>query len=97
MEVNNRIYKFDTLKVVMMMLVIVTHCIVPYQLAGEKWVPYLWIFIMTFTMPMFTMISGFLYKDKSLKKVILKFFYPCIIFSLLNNYMGGVFRFMLKK
>lgn len=48
-------------------------------------------------MPMFTMISGFLYKDKSLKKVILKFFYPCIIFSLLNNYIGGGIPLYVEK
>lgn len=80
-----------------MVLVIVTHCIVPYQFAGEKWVPYIWIFIMTFTMPMFTVISGYLYKDRSLKEVIARFLYPCVIFSFLNNYIGGGIPLYVEK
>lgn len=48
------------------MLVVMTHSINVYQLDGLYWVQYLWVFIMTFTMPLFMMISGFWFKPRTL-------------------------------
>ena len=32
---NQRIYLYDNLKVILMIMVVLTHCIVPYQLQGD--------------------------------------------------------------
>lgn len=84
MEEKQRIYLWDNLKVLLMFFVVVAHCIYPYLLNNEKWVSFLWIFILTFTMPLFTLMSGFFYKKRSIKYSVERFLYPCILFSILN-------------
>lgn len=81
-----RIFLWDNLKVVLMLMVVLTHCIVPYQ--SERWVGYYWIFIMTFTMPLFTIISGFWYKKRAFGKNVKQLLYPCILFSIINFTVG---------
>ena len=80
-----------------MLMVVLTHSIAPYQ--SERWVGFYWIFIMTFTMPLFTIISGFLYKKRTFSKNVKQLLYPCILFSIINflvgykyylTFMGGV-------
>lgn len=83
---KERIYLWDNLKVVLMVMVILTHCIIPYQ--DEKWTGYYWIIIMTFTMPLFTIISGFWYKKKSLNQNTRHLLYPCLLFSAINYIVG---------
>ena len=85
---NQRIYLWDNLKVILMIMVVLTHCIVPYQLQGDRWVQFLWIFIMTFTMPLFTLISGYFYKERTINFSIYRYLYPCIMFSILNIFIG---------
>nr|WP_176407310.1 acyltransferase family protein [Fibrobacter sp. UWB4] len=88
MEQGSRIYLWDNLKVVLMVMVVITHCVNVYQLQMEYWIQFLWIFIMTFTMPLFTLISGYFYKERSISYLIERFLYPCIIFSIVNYLVG---------
>lgn len=68
-----------------MILVLITHSIIPYQCLGEKWVNYLWIIIMTFTMPAFAFVSEFLAKAHSFSYNVRTYLYPVIIFSIINT------------
>lgn len=88
MEQSSRIYLWDNLKVLLMVMVVITHCVNVYQLQGERWIQFYWILIMTFTMPLFTLISGFFYKERTIRYSIERFLYPCIIFSILNYAIG---------
>lgn len=93
---TKRIYLWDNLKVVLMMFVVMTHCVVPYQLTGNggSWLQPYWVMIMTFTMPLFTMISGFWYKERPLKQILLKLGVPMLIFTVWHDVLlvavGGV-------
>lgn len=87
---TTRVYYWDSLKVLLMMAVIVTHSIIPYQFLQERWIGLFWILIMTFTMPLFMVISGYWYKPRSPRYALLRYLYPCILFSLINNKLGGV-------
>ena len=85
----DRIYLWDNLKVLLMMLVVMTHSVNIYQLEGYEWIQYLWVFIMTFTMPLFMIISGFWYKPRSVSYSFQHFLFPCLLFSAINL-SGGV-------
>ena len=85
----DRIYLWDNLKVLLMMLVVMTHSVNIYQLEGYEWIQYLWVFIMTFTMPLFMIISGFWYKPRSASYSFQHFLFPCLLFSAINISGGG--------
>lgn len=86
----DRIYLWDNLKVLLMMLVVMTHSANIYQLEGYEWIQYLWVFIMTFTMPLFMIISGFWYKPRSISYSLQHFLYPCLLFSAVNLCGGAI-------
>lgn len=71
------------------MLVVITHSVNVYQLDGSYWVQYLWVFIMTFTMPLFMMISGFWFKLRELDYSLKHYLYPFLLFSVLNISLGS--------
>ena len=79
-----RIYLWDNLKVMLMMMVVMTHSVNVYQLDGYEWIQYFWILIMTYTMPLFMMISGFWYKQRNTKYCLKHYLYPCLVFSVIN-------------
>lgn len=72
------------------MLVVMPHSVNVYQLDGLYWVQYLWIFIMTFTMPLFMMISGFWFKPRALDYSLKHYLYPFLLFSVLNISLGAI-------
>lgn len=72
------------------MLVVITHSVNVYQLDGSYWVQYLWVFIMTFTMPLFMMISGFWFKPRALDYSLKHYLYPFLLFSVLNISLGAL-------
>ena len=87
---KNRIALWDNLKVILMMLVVITHSVNIYQLDGDYWIQFLWIPIMTFTMPAFMMISGYWYKERTFTYSIVHYLYPCILFSIVNYLIGSL-------
>lgn len=93
---GERAYLWDNLKVILMILVVLTHSLNIYQLEGERWIQFLWVFIMTFTMPLFTMISGYWYKEKSMKQICILYLFPCVVFSIVNYCIGGILAHILK-
>lgn len=86
----SRIYLWDNLKVILMMQVVMTHSVNVYQIQGDYWIQYLWCFIMTYSMPLFMIISGFWYKERSVSYSIKHYLFPCALFSVIN-YVGGAF------
>lgn len=86
---TERVYLWDNLKVILMMLVVMTHSVNVYQLEGYDWIQYLWVFTMTYTMPLFMIISGFWYKPRKMSYSLKHFLYPCVLFSVINV-SGGV-------
>lgn len=71
------------------MMVVMTHSVNLYQMEGYEWIQYLWIFIMTYTMPCFMMISGFWYKPRNAKYCLRHYLWPCLLFSGVNIIVGG--------
>ena len=67
-----------------MMFVIIHHCSLPYlTLNGSEWVKYFFCLI-SFTMPTFTMISGYFFKEKSFLNRVSSYLIPGILFSAIN-------------
>lgn len=87
MVLNNRVYLWDNLRLILMVLVMITHSIIPYQFLGERWVNVIWIFTMTFTMPAFAFVSGFLSKPHSLMHNVRMYLYPVVLFSFINTFV----------
>lgn len=81
---TERVYLWDNLKVILMMLVVMTHSVNVYQLEGYDWIQYLWVFTMTYTMPLFMIISGFWYKPRKMSYSLKHYLYPCVLFSVIN-------------
>lgn len=88
---GERVYLWDNIKVILMVLVILTHSVCIYQIGGGKWIEYYWVFVMTYTMPLFTLASGYWFKQKAFGKVLYRFLWPCIIFSIVNFAWGSLF------
>lgn len=82
---KERIFYFDTIKFCLMMFVIIHHCSMPYLiLCVEEWVSELYTIIMPFTMSLFTLISGYFYKEKAYVDRINTYLIPFIVFGVLN-------------
>ena len=90
---SERIYLWDNIKVCLMLFVIMTHsvCVYQYYNNGEQWIEFYWVFIMTYTMPLFTMVSGYWFRKKSIKQAFKRFLWPCLLFSIVNFMWGGLF------
>ena len=52
---------------------------------------YMQPFINLYPMTLFTIISGYWYKNKSVKVLLLQFLWPCILFTVINGILGNFF------
>lgn len=83
-ELKVHIYKFDNIKVFLMILVIIAHTLINSY--GDKGMEYIRFICLCYTMPIFTFISGYLSKkEQSLKKNCIRLLLPCIIFTIIND------------
>jgi len=88
-ELKVHIYKFDNIKVFLMILVIIAHTLINSY--GDKGMEYIRFICLCYTMPLFTFISGYLSKkEQSLKKNCIRLLLPCIIFTIINE--NGLIR-----
>lgn len=81
----DRIYKFDNVKVWLMLLVIIGHTLID---SYDDWksIEFLRFFCRCYTMPLFTFISGYLSSDRtSISKNFKFLLWPCILFTLVND------------
>jgi len=87
-----RLYLFDNIKVFLIIFVVIFHCLVPYtRVTSSSWITVLWSFVMSYTMPLFFAVSGYFYKRRTLKDNVLKYMYPCVLFSILLYAWGYFF------
>ena len=75
---NKHIILIDVAKFIGIFLVIVGHSIVSLRFNSQKLFTYLWQFIYLFHMPLFFIISGYLYKPNS-KSVLYKKIFNCLL------------------
>lgn len=87
---TERIFLWDNIKFILMFFVVVGHCLCTYLESGtfEAWGNYLWIITLTYTMPLFCMVSGFFYKERSLSWLLRCYLWPCLLFSAVNFIVG---------
>lgn len=82
---KERFYYFDTIKFCLILFVIIHHCSMPYLiLYGEEWVKDLYVMIMPFRMSLFTIISGYFFREKPIAHRINTYLIPCLVFSVVN-------------
>lgn len=60
----------------------------PYAMDGSDIYRYVQPFINLYPMTMFAIISGFWYKDKTIKQLFFSLLLPCILFSIINDVIG---------
>lgn len=78
------IYRFDNIKVFLMILVIIAHTLINSY--GDKGMEYIRFFCLCYTMPLFTFISGYLSKrEQHFKKNIIYLLLPCFVFTVIND------------
>lgn len=86
-----RIYKFDNIKIWLMLLVIVAHTLTNSYGSSIN-VEYIRFFCLCYTMPLFTFMSGYVTKSEvNLKKLATRLMAPVIVFSLIDFCLSIVF------
>ena len=87
---SQRIYLLDNIKVYLMLLVIVAHTLIASYGHNDKLIAWIWFFCLSYTMPLFTFISGFLSRPAwKLKKNVRHLLIPFMVFSVVNICYGG--------
>ena len=84
-----RDYRLDTLKTIMILGIVVEHSLLIYGYPRNH--ELFWGAFISWLMPMFTLISGYLYKKRSLKDLTSKYLYPMVLFSAVNFAIGYFF------
>ncbi len=84
-----REYSWDNLKFVMMIGIVVEHSLLIYGYVRE--LELIWALCISWLMPLFTLISGYWYKARSLEFLCNRFIYPVILFSAINFIIGYLF------
>ncbi len=86
-----RVYLYDNLKFLAMLCILVLHSTIPYAHDGMTLMKYMQPFINLYPMTLFTIISGYWYKKKSFRALLLQFLWPCILFTVINGILGNFF------
>ena len=86
---SNRDYRLDTIKSIMILGIVVAHSLLIYGYPRNH--ELFWGVFISWLMPMFTLISGYLYKKRSLKDLTSKYLYPMVLFSAVNFAIGYLF------
>lgn len=86
-----RVYLWDNLKFIAIICVIVVHSTIPYAKDGVPLMRCIQPILILYTMTLFTIISGFWYKDRSFKELALVFLWPCLLFTIINGIFGYCF------
>lgn len=86
---SQRIYLLDNIKVYLMLLVIAAHTLIASYGHNDKLIAWIWFFCLSYTMPLFTFISGFLSRPAwELKKNVRHLLIPFMVFSVVNICYG---------
>ncbi len=87
--ITERDHRLDTIKTVMIMGIVIEHSMLIYGYPREHEI--IWGLLIGWLMPLFTFISGYLYKQRTLKELNNKYLYPMILFSAINFIIGYFF------
>lgn len=83
-----RIYFWDNLKFFAILCIVLLHSTMPYSKDGVLLFKYIRPFINLYPMTLFALISGYWYKDRTFKELLLLYLWPCLLFSIINNVLG---------
>lgn len=86
---TTRIYKWDNLKVVMILGIVLEHAILIY--GYPRSMELFWGLFISWLMPMFTIISGYWLKERPLTDLCNRYLYPMLLFSSVNFIVGYFF------
>lgn len=91
MQVNvaTRDFRLDTIKTIMILGIVVEHSLIVYGYPRSH--ELFWALMISWLMPMFTIISGYLYKQRKLKELLSKYLYPMFLFSAAIFALGFLF------
>ena len=84
-----RLYRMDNIKCFMIMGIVVEHSLLAYGYPRNF--EFFWSIAISWIMPLFTIISGFFFKKKSVRLLVDKYLYPMLLFSAINFVVGYVF------
>lgn len=83
-----RVYLWDNLKFFSIICILILHSTTPYAIDGMSWLSPLLPFINLYPMTLFAIISGFWFKERSIKKLAIIFLWPCLMFTVVNGILG---------
>lgn len=86
-----RVFLWDNLKFFALLCILLLHSTIPYAEDGCLVMKYVQPFINLYPMTLFTIISGFWYKERSFKELVVLFLWPCILFTIINDVLGYLF------
>lgn len=90
--IPERIYKFDNIKVWLMLLIIVAHTLTN-SYGTSIGVEYIRFFCLCYTMPLFTFMSGYVAKSEvNMKKLVSRLLVPVVIFSIIDFGLSFIFN-----
>lgn len=85
---KERVYLWDNLKFFSIICILVLHSTIPYAMDGMALMYYGQTFINLYPMTMFAIISGFWFKERSIKNLAILFLWPCVLFTIINGVLG---------
>lgn len=87
---SNREYRWDNLKAVMIVGIVLEHALLIYGYPRNM--EMVWGLCISWLMPLFTVISGYWFKQRSIKELCGKYLYPMLMFSAVNFVVGYFFN-----
>lgn len=84
-----REYRWDNLKAVMIIGIVLEHTLLIY--GYPRSMELLWASCISWLMPLFTVISGYWFKKRTIKELCNKYLYPMLLFSAINFIIGYFF------
>lgn len=87
---ETRVYKWDNLKVIMILGIVLEHAILIY--GYPRSLELFWGLFISWLMPMFTIISGCWMKERPLVDLCNRYLYPMLLFSGVNFMVGYFFN-----
>lgn len=88
-KTERRDYFLDNIRVVMILGIVFEHSLLIYGYPRSHEI--VWAICISWLMPLFTMISGYLFKARSVKELCKRYLYPMILFSAVNFLIGYFF------
>lgn len=88
-KTEGRDFRLDNIRVVMILGIVFEHSLLIYGYPRSHEI--IWAICISWLMPLFTMISGYLFKARSVKELCKRYLYPMILFSAINFLFGYFF------